>query len=811
MFTKKTAQQTVDQRVEAILKKFTLEEKLDYIGGYGGFSIMPVERLGLPEIKMTDGPVGVRQPEPSNAYPATVGLAASWNPELAQRMGTAMGRDCRARGIHILLAPGTNIYRFPLCGRNFEYLGEDPHLAARMVIPLIRGIQSQGVLATVKHFACNNQEYDRHNVSSEVDERTLREIYLPSFHAAVTEARAACVMNSYNLLGGTHATQHDWLNNQLLKGEWGFDGILMSDWLSTYDAVGAVNGGLDIEMPEGAWMNRAKLLPAIKDGRVKEPTIDDKIRRILRTIIKAGFLDRDQRDASIPRYDPFGVKASLDIARESIVLLSNKRSVLPLNRATVKRVAVIGSHAHPKVPNGGGSSYVSPWTQTSILDGMRRVAGDAVEVHFHDGGTGDPTPIFARSTFMHRGADGIVRNGLSAEYFTNTSLTGAPVLTQVDDRVDFDWYTKGRPSWAPSEGFSIRWTGILRTQGPGTARLYMRCDDGMRVWLDGKLVLDDWGQHGARVSSIPLQLRANKDHALKIEYNDLGSGAVAQFGWAFTSGTQESPEVTLAKLCDAVVVCVGFDSSTELEGSDRAFALPAAQRALIEAMCTANRNTVVVLCSGGSVDTSGWGDRIAALLHAFYPGQEGGRAIAEILFGDVNPSGKLPFSFDKALEENPAYPYYGADADKRTHYTEGVFVGYRGYDRKKAPPLFPFGHGLSYTTFVYSELTVARKSSGAISVACEVRNIGKRAGAEVVQVYVRDVKASVERPVKELKAFAKVALKPGQKKRVTVMLKESDLAFYDVRDHRWVVESGEFEVLVGASSRDVRLKEKLRL
>jgi beta-glucosidase len=626
-------------------------------------------------------------------------------------------------------------------------------------------------------------------------------------------------MNSYNPINGIHASEHRFLNNEVLKGEWGFDGILMSDWISTYDAVGCANGGLDLEMPNAKFMNRANLLPAINDGRVKVETIDDKLRRILRTIIAAGFLDRPQRDPSIPAFDPFGVRASLAIARESIVLLSNKRNMLPFDRTAIKSIAVIGPQAHPKIPCGGGSSHVTPLFQTSILDGIRRIAGDNVEVFYNAAGcVSDPRPIFAQSAFTHYDANGDLAGGLEAEYFTNTTFSGNPAFRRIDNHINFDWYTTGRPQWAPDEGFSIRWSGVLRTPQSGTARLYMRCDDGLRVFVDGKKILDDWGPHGARTSNTHLQLKANTDYALRIEYNDLGGRAAAQFGWEFIPDADGDPAVALARKCDAVVLCVGLDNSIESEGSDRPFELPADQRALIGKILCVNRKTVVVLTGGGSVGTEGWRDTAAAIVHALYPGQEGGRAIAEALFGDINPSGKLPFSFDKRIEDNPAYAHYHSSDGKHTFYREGIFVGYRGYDRKKNGPLFPFGHGLSYTAFEYSNLSIgqvaakarAKTRSGYI-ITCDIKNTGKRAGAEVVQLYVRDVKASVDRPVKELKGFTKIFLKPGQKKRASISFAKRDLAFYDIITRSWVTEPGQFEILVGSSSRDIRLKGSIRV
>ena len=370
----------VEERVNDLLSRMTLEEKIDMLGGMEDFYIRPNERLGIPKIKMADGPLGVRNYGKATAFPAGICFAASWNKDLAQRYGEAVGREARSKGVHIMLSPGVNIYRAPMCGRNFEYYGEDPYLASRMVVKYIEGIQSQGVVATVKHYAVNNQEYDRHTVSSDLDERTLREIYLPVFRSAVEEAHVGAVMNSYNLVNGVHCSQNTHLLTEILKGDWKFDGLVMSDWGSTYDGVAAANAGLDLEMPSGAHMNRDTLLPAIRSGKLKVATVDDKIRRMLRIMFRFGFFDREQLDPSLPLYNPDSRLVALQAAREGIVLLKNKGGLLPLDRTKVRSIAVIGPAASPAVPGGGGSSRVQPFRSVSFLDGIIAASGDQVKV-----------------------------------------------------------------------------------------------------------------------------------------------------------------------------------------------------------------------------------------------------------------------------------------------------------------------------------------------------------------------------------------------------------------------------------------------
>ena len=430
-----------DARAETILKKMTLEEKIDYIGGYNGFYVRAMPKLGLPALKMSDGPIGVRNYGPSTAYAAGIALAASWNTDLAHRVGGMIGHEARARGVHFMLGPGLNIYRAPLCSRNFEYFGEDPFLASRMAVNYVEGMQEQGVSATVKHFMGNNSEYDRHNTSSDMDDRTMREIYLPAFEAAVKEAHVGAIMNSYNLINGVHATQNDFLNNQLAKKEWGFDGIIMSDWSATYDGVAAANAGLDLEMPSAKFMNKETLLPAIKDGKVSEATLDDKVRRILRTTIRFGWLDRDQTNPGFPLFNEKGRDLALESAEESMVLLKNENSLLPLAADKVKTLAVIGPDAYPAIPVGGGSAKVVPFQATSFLEGLSHWLSGKGVVTYNRGLT--PMGEIYDATQFTADAKGS-QPGLKGEYFPNADWAGEPALIRQDNHVNFSWDNSNR-------------------------------------------------------------------------------------------------------------------------------------------------------------------------------------------------------------------------------------------------------------------------------------------------------------------------------------------------------------------------------
>jgi beta-glucosidase len=805
------ADESVDQRLEKILGQMTLEEKLDYLGGINAMSIRPIPRLGLPEIRMSDGPLGVRQDKPSTRYPAGIALAASWNRDLAQREGVSIARDCRARGIHILLAPGVNINRLPICGRNFEYIsGEDPYLASEMVVPFIRGVQSQGVTATVKHFAANNQEINRMTVNVIVPERALREIYLPAFEAAVRVAKVGAVMDAYNKVNGDYCTENNFLNNLLLKGEWGFDGVLMSDWGATHSALGPVRAGLDLEMPSGSWMNSKNLLPAIRRGEATEQQIDDKVRRILRLIIRMGYLDRPQKDPSIPENDPESGKAALAIAEEGIVLLKNEKNVLPLDRARIKKIAVLGPDAHPGVPAGWGSSYVNPYYAVSVLEGLKNHTGSGTTVDYFGVGVGN----FGTSQFEHEDRPGHLADGLRAEYFSNLTFANAPLIDRIDQRINFDWSgVDSLRSILPAQ-FTVRWTGMIQSNSSSLHVFRARADSGIRVYLDEKLIIDDWTEHAAHPDVVTKFLDAGRAYRLRVEYkNTGGGGAIAQFGWA----SLKVPEAI--RDYDAAIVCVGFDNGNEGEGSDRTFELPDGQNDLVGGVADKNSKTIVVINSGGNVDMHRWLQKVPVLLHAWYPGQEGGKALAKILFGDVDPSAKLPVTFEADKNDNPAFESYPSDESsdingESVHYEEGIFVGYRGYEHLGIEPLFPFGFGLSYTRFEYSNLRIEqgdRPDLGNVKVSFEIRNIGDRAGAEVAQLYVSAVQSAVARPIKELKGFAKVFLSPGESKQTTLSLDRKSFAYFDSRSSQWRTDPGRYVISIGASSRDLHLKQSIEI
>lgn len=808
----------IEQRVDAMIAKLTLQQKLELIGGLDNMFIRAEPSAGFPTLKMSDGPEGVRTWGPDTAYAGGIALAAAWDPNLANAMGVSIGKDARARGVNFLLGPGVNIYRAPMNGRNFEYFGEDPFLSGQTAAAYIRGVQSEGVIATVKHFAANNQEYDRHNVSSDMDERTLREIYLPAFEAAVREGHAASVMNSYNLLNGAHATQNTHLNNDILKGDWKFDGILMSDWDATYSAIGAANGGLDLEMPSGRFMNPNNLLPAIKNGQVSEVTIDEKVRRIFRTAIRFGFLDRDQTDFAVPRFSQQDRTVALQEALESITLLKNEGPLLPLDPAKIHTLAVLGPDAWPAEPGGGGSSHVDAYAPISIMTGLSDALAGKVKVLY---AAGLPTTEDLMQQTEFYGPSGTLDNpesNIKVETFDNPSFSGTPAISAAR-RID----TFHSEEWTPAarQRRSLRYIAkympaktesYLFLTGAGGSDAYM-------LVVDGKTVIDQPSREGQAPRYVELPLTAGNAASIELDY--WPDAAYPRIGLGIR-GVDElvTPETKkIAAMADAAVVAVGFDPSSESEGFDRTFELPFGQNELIQTISQVNPHTIVTITAGGNVDMHSWLDSVPALLHNWYPGQEGGRAMAYILTGQHSPEGHLPVSFERSWEENPVHDnYYAPPAPKgqtpHVNYKEGVFLGYRYYTTYDKKPLFPFGYGLSYTTFAFSNLKVSPEQASAdgnLTVSFDVANTGQREGATVAQVYVGDPSAKVKRPVKELKGFEKVRLGLGDTHHVSVTLDHRSLAYWSVDKNGWQVDPGKFLIFVGDSSENTPLTQEFQV
>lgn len=788
------------RRAENIVSKMTLEEKVSYLSGATSFSLRAIPRVGIPTVLLADGPVGLRNHAPhSTLYPASVLSAATWNRDLFYRLGSSLGDDARARGVGILLGPGVNIYRSPLCGRNYEYFGEDPFLTSEIACGYIKGVQSKGVMATIKHFAGNNQEWNRHHVNSEVDRRTLYEIYFPAFKAAVTKAGVGAVMNSYNLLNGVHATENAWLNRDVLRKEWGFNGILMSDWTSVYSTIAAANNGLDLEMPKGKFLNMDNLKEALKNGTVDERVIDEKVKHLLQTVISFGLFDRQQKDANIPLDYDKSAQTALELAREGIVLLRNEDGILPLKGVT----ALMGTNA-TEVTTGGGSGNVEPFHATSLRQGLSTLAPQTImltdDVIFDD----VLPEIYTDDTKTEKGFKGA--------YFCNKALKGEPFAIRTDAKVDFDWEYGRAMKGMPTDTFSIRWTGYYEPQKDETVKIYIGGDDGYRISIDGKQVAADWGNHSYSFREKTLSLKAGKGYHLQIEYFDNISSANIKVKMQRLN--EDILEKGLRQAAN-VVYAVGFNSGIEGEGFDRPFLLPEFQRNMIKKAASINPNTVVVINAGGGVEMDSWIGSTKGVVMAWYPGQEGGTALAEILTGKISPSGKLPISIERQLEDNPSAANYNQNTTARevktVEYREGIFVGYRGYERSDVKPLFPFGFGLSYAHFDYSDLKVKKISSGKVEASFTITNTGSVEAKETAQLYVGEQHPVVVRPAKELKGFEKVSLRPGESKRVTIVLDKDAFTYYDVISETFRQQPGVFQIMVGRSSADIVLNADIKL
>lgn len=703
----------IEDRIEDALSRMTLEEKVALCHAQSKFSSAGVPRLGIPENWMTDGPHGIRAEvlwdewdqagwtsDSCIAFPALTCLAATWNKDMSLLYGKAIGEEARYRNKNVLLGPGVNIYRTPLNGRNFEYMGEDPYLASRMVVPYIQGVQANGVAACVKHYALNNQEIDRHTVNVNVDDRALYEIYLPAFKAAVQEGKAWAIMGAYNKYKGQWACQNQYLLNDILRGEWGFDGVVVSDWGGVNDTDQAIYNGLDMEF--GSWTNGLSegasnaynqyylakaFLKKLKSGEVKVEEVDKKVRNIMRLSF------RTTMNTKRP-WGSFGTQehalAGRAIAEDGIVLLQNKNNVLPIDLSKTKKIAVIGENAVKVLTVGGGSSSLKAKYEVSPLAGIKARMGSQAEV------------IYARGYVGEKSA----------------------------------------------------------------------AQDGLGTGQD---------------------LSDNRPEAELI-----------------------AEAVKVAKDADIVIFIGGLNKNAkqDSESDDReSLGLPYGQDKLISELAKVNKNLVVVNVSGNAVAMP-WVNEVSSIVQAWYLGTEAGNAIASVLVGDVNPSGKLPFTFPVKLEDNGAHKMGDYPGNGEQTYNESIFVGYRWVDKEKVTPLFGFGHGLSYTTFTYGKAVADKKEMGAsdkISFTVNIKNTGTREGSEVVQLYVSDLKSSLPRPIKELKGFEKINLKPGEEKAVTITIDKEALSFFDAEKHQWVAESGDFEALIGASSTDVKTKVAFKL
>ncbi|MFS8055619.1 glycoside hydrolase family 3 C-terminal domain-containing protein [Rhizobium sp. BR 317] len=802
--------------IDSILEKMTLEEQVSLLSGADFWTTVPVERLGVPKIKVTDGPNGARGAGSLVAgvkaacFPVAIALGASWSPALIRQMGTALARQAKSKGAAVLLAPTVNIHRSGLNGRNFECYSEDPMLTGELAVAYIEGVQAEGIAATIKHFVGNESEIERQTISSDIDERTLREIYLPPFEQAVRRAGVMAVMSSYNRLNGTYTSEHHWLLTKVLREEWGFDGIVMSDWFGSHSAAETINAGLDLEMPGPARDRGETLVAAVREGKVEPATVRAAARRMLLLLERVGAF-RKTPDLTERAVDLTEDRALIRrLGAEGAVLLKND-GILPLAKTSLDRIAVVGPNAATARVMGGGSAQIAAHYMVSPLEGIRAALSNANSISHSVG-------------CRHNRLIDVFKGKITVEYFKERGFKGDPLHVETVDKGEFFWFELPSGQLEPAD-FSARMKMQFVPEESGEHVFGMTNAGLARLFVDGRLTvdgLDGWTrgenyfgtandeQRGA------VMLEAGRTYEVTVEYepsitSEDGINLIAvRFGVEKPLGDADiEAAVETARNADVALLFVGRDGEWDTEGLDLPnMRLPGRQEELIEKVAAANANTVVVLQTGGPIEMP-WLGKVRAVLQMWYPGQELGNAVADVLFGDVEPGGRLPQTFPKALSDNSAITgdlavYPGKDGHVR--YGESVFVGYRHHDTRAVEPLFPFGFGLGYTRFRWSEprLSASEMSSEGVIVSIDVTNIGDRAGSELVQLYVRSPKAKVERPDKELRAFAKLALQPGETGAAILKILPRDLAYFDAEAGAFRAEAGDYQLIVAANAADIR-------
>jgi beta-glucosidase len=822
--TFRNANAPLEDRVEDLLGRLTLTEKVALMAGSESFTLFGVERLGVPTVRVTDGPTGVRsnEGEAATVFPVGVAMASTWNPDLTREVAAAIAREALALDNRVVLAPTINIVRIPNWGRNFETYSEDPFLAGTLGTAYVDGLQGEGVGASLKHYAVNNQEFNRMTVSAKIDERTLREIYLAAFEMTVKAANPWTVMASYNKINGVYATDNRYLLTDILKGEWGYDGVVVSDWGAVHSTAPAANAGNDLEMPGPARWFGDKLVKAVEAGQTPEHQIDEAARRMLRLILRTGVLDgKDAPKGELrsKRHRDIAARA----AEEALVLLKNDGDILPFDPTKVRTVAVVGPNAAARRIQGGGSSQVRAGRQISILQAVQDLLANQAQVVHADGGDNEPAPPTARPV-MFSPDEGRGQAGLQVDYFAERGFDGVPTKSQPERQIGKLVSMNAMGLTGGGLG-ALRWSGWFWPEKDGVHELSLRAPGDGRIVLDGQVVVDastpgevdDWDIGGMRVErrTGKAELAAGRGYPISIEY--IRPESLKGVTWEQVIIGVRQPRGSIAEAAevaakaDAAIVVIGASSISEGEGYDRKdLELPGDQNALVEAVLAANPNTVIVF-TGGSPYAFPWIDHAPAVLCAWLGGEEGPDAVARVLFGGAEPSGRLPVTFPRRIEDTPAYPFYpgGEEAD----YGEGLFVGYRHYDRATEPPMFPFGYGLTYTSFKYADLKAPEevKAGAGVKVSFTLKNEGQRPGKETAQLYVRPRGPAVERPVKELKAFAKVALAPGESKTVTLKLDARSFSYYDPTRKAWIADKGAYDLLVGCSAADIELQATVRL
>jgi beta-glucosidase len=836
--------------VEALLGALTLEEKAALTAGEGMFNTPGIERLGLPSIHVTDGPSGARGLSypglggpSSTCIPCGAAIGATWDPALTQELGALVARDALDRGCRGLLAPTVNLHRSPLAGRNFECYSEDPLLSGKLAAGYVRGVQSEGVFATVKHFVCNDAEFERFTMSSEVDQRTMRELYLVPFEIAVKEGGALAVMSSYNRINGRWVTQQPELLMEILREEWGFEGLVMTDWYATVDTDASLQAGLDLEMPGPGRGFGSTLVAAVKDGRVDEGDLDAALRRLLGGYDRIGALD-GPAPASNPRAPGADDTALLRRAAADAIVLLRNDGVLPLDPGSLRRVAVLGPRAADPCLGGGGSARVIPHKVVAPLSELRAAFGPGVEVVHERGCEAERSARIIGGPVLH------APDGFEGTVHVGPGLTGDVFGQKHLDQLRVFVFTSGAQEY-PDGPWSMRVVGTVVPEEDGVFQLALAQAGRARVFADGELVLDGvtnppppggtdyFGMASQDLLSAERRLTKGEPVELVVEF-DSGESPSGGFRLGFrTLDGDALMERALAAAAgaDAAVVVVGTSEEWESEGHDRdALELPGRQAELIERVAAVNARAVVVVNAAAPVDMA-WADGVAALLQSSFGGEEMAAAVADVVTGRSEPGGRLPTTIPERIQHNPSYDNFPGEGG-RLRYGEGVFMGYRGYEHRGIVPRFPFGHGLSYTSFSFGEPTLSAAELGpgdTLSVSVAVTNTGTRAGSDVVQCYVAPVAPRLARPPKELKAFAKVRLEPGETQLAELVLDERAFSCWDPGDpdwhsivprgapdffgrrvkgapHQpgWRADPGDYDVLVGRSSADIVVSRRVR-
>jgi beta-glucosidase len=798
----------VDQRVQMVLAQMSLDDKIAMVHGVSGpyaGNVPANGRLCVPAMTLEDGPAGVADGMSGvTQLPAPVAVAASWDTGIARQYGTVVGNEEAGKGANVNLGPTVNIVRDPRWGRAFESYSEDPELAGQIGAADIQGVQSQGVLAQVKHWAVYNQETNRNTAADNaiIGEQAMHEIYMPAFQTAVQQGQASSAMCSYSTINGTYACEDPEIDS-ILKDAFGLTGFITSDWGATHSTAASANAGMDMQMPDDSFFGAA-LKRAVQSGQVPQARLDDMVSRVLREEFRFGLFDHPATGSpSAVVTSPAHAATARAVSEDGTVLLKNSGNLLPLGAST-HSVAVIGDDAGPDAQSaGGGSAAVSSPYLVTPFDGIKARAGNGVDVQFAQGTVGNNGVLPAVPSQYLSPPSG-TGHGLQGDYFNNTTLSGTPSATQTDPEVSYTWNGAAPAPGVPGTNFSTRWTGTLTPPATGTYTFALTSDDGSRLFVNGQQVIDNWSDHAPLTRSAQVTLTVGQPVSIEVDFYQAGGGDMVNLGWLLPGTDLQQQAVDLAAKSDVAVM---FASDFESEGSDLdGIDLPGQQNQLISAVAAANPHTVVVLNTGSAV-TMPWVSQVAGALEAWYPGQEDGNAIASLLFGDVNPSGKLPVTFPTSLTQVPAATAaQWPGVNGQVHYSEGVDVGYRWYDAHKLTPLFPFGYGLSYTTFGFSGLSAGARldAGGTLAAGVTVTNTGQRAGADVVQLYLT-LPASAGDPPRQLKGFQKVSLRPGQSKRVTFQLGTADASYWDSTAAGWTLAAGHYAVAVGDSSRNLPL------